>query len=808
MGTRVMMGVDRFLASNGWVGRGALVWIAAFSVLLSSGFRARAGADQVVAADERHLALVRQLEPWIAAEVQAKKLPALSIALVDDQQTVWARGFGFADAAGTVPATADTVYRVGSVSKLFTDLAVMQLVEQGRLDLDTPVSRILPEFMPVNPFKVPITLRHLMSHRAGLVREPPVGHYFDPNQPSLSAVVKSLAATTLLFEPGTRTKYSNAGLAVVGAVVERVVGKSFPTVIDEALLKPLKMTQSSFEPAPDLASKLAHGVMWTYDGQTIATPKFLLGTGPAGNMVSSVNDLGRFVSFVFAGGRGPSGAVVKPETLRSMIEPAPTKAGESAGFGLGFAISKLDGERRIGHNGAVYGFASEVAALPDSRLGVVVITSVDCANGIASHIATSALRMMLGARKGRPPVAPVISKHVSRERAKALKGHYASGANSIDIVDRDGRLLLSPFAGMTVEIKGAGDSLMIDDRLVSGPRLETGDDRVRLGGTRYQKTPAAKPAPSPGKWDGLIGEYGWDHDVLYILERDGKLHALIEWFFDYPLKEVSPDRFAFPDFGLYAGESLIFSRDSEGKAAQVDAASVVFKRRHLDGEGGKTFRIVPRRPIEEVRREIRSARPPVEAGTFRRPDLVELISLDPAIKLDIRYATTNNFLSVPCYTSARAFMERPAAEALLRAHRALARQGYGLLIHDAYRPWQITKLFWEATPDSGRMFVANPAKGSKHNRGAAVDLTLYELATGEPVKMVGGYDEMSPRSFPDYPGGTSLERWHREVLREAMEGEGFTVNEFEWWHFDHRDWKEYPIIDLRFEDLAGLERAK
>ena len=541
--------------------------------------------------------------------------------------------------------------------------------------------------------------------------------------------------------------------------------------------------------------------------RTIATPTFLLGTGPAGNLVSSVSDLGRFVSFLFAGGRGPSAAVVKPETLRSMIQPAPAKAGEPAGFGLGFAISKLDGERRIGHNGAVYGFATDVQALPDSRLGVIVITSADCANGIASHVATTALRMMAAVRKGQPLVAPVVSKPISRERAVALEGHYASGANAIDIVDRDGRLLLSPFAGMTVEIRSAEGSLMIDDRLVSGPRLETGDDWVRLGGTRYHKQPAVKPAPSPGKWDGLIGEYGWDHDVLYILEKKGSLHALIEWFFDYPLTEVAPDRFVFPDHGLYAGESLTFSRDPELNATQVEAASVVFKRRHLDGEGGKTFRIVPRRPIEEVRQEIRSARPPVERGVFRQPDLVELISLDSTIKLDIRYATTNNFLSVPCYTTARAFMERPAAEALLRSHRALARQGYGLLIHDAYRPWQITKLFWEATPDSGRMFVADPAKGSKHNRGAAVDLTLYELATGKPVKMVGGYDEMSPRSFPGYPGGTSLERWHREVLREAMEAEGFTVNEFEWWHFDHRDWKEYPIIDLRFEDLAGLKRG-
>ncbi len=307
------------------------------------------------------------------------------------------------------------------------------------------------------------------------------------------------------------------------------------------------------------------------------------------------------------------------------------------------------------------------------------------------------------------------------------------------------------------------------------------------------------------RWEGLIGEYGWDHDVLYILEKHGQLHALIEWFFDYPLKEVGNDRFLFPEDGLYGGESLTFTRDEHRAGTAADVTGVVFKRRWLDGEGGKTFQIKPRRPMAEVHAIADQAKPPSERGTFREPDLVELIKLDPTIKLDIRYATTNNFVGVPFYTSARAFLERPAAEALLHAHQKLKKLGYGLLIHDGYRPWQVTKLFWEATPDSGRGFVADPTKGSKHNRGAAVDLTLYDLASGRPVKMVGGYDEFSPRSFPDYQGGTALERWHRELLRSAMEAEGFTVNESEWWHFDHRDWREYPIINVRFEDLAGIE---
>ncbi len=112
-------------------------------------------------------------------------------------------------------------------------------------------------------------------------------------------------------------------------------------------------------------------------------------------------------------------------------------------------------------------------------------------------------------------------------------------------------------------------------------------------------------------------------------------------------------------------------------------------------------------------------------------------------------------------------------------------------------------MFWDATPEDMKIFVANPANGSRHNRGAAVDLTLFDLATGQPVRMVGGYDEFSDRSFADYWGGTSLQRWHRRLLRDVMEAEGFDVYEFEWWHFDYRDWSEYPISNLTFQQIKN-----
>lgn len=214
-----------------------------------------------------------------------------------------------------------------------------------------------------------------------------------------------------------------------------------------------------------------------------------------------------------------------------------------------------------------------------------------------------------------------------------------------------------------------------------------------------------------------------------------------------------------------------------------------------------TFRITPLHPVAELEREALAAQPPRETGDFRKPDLVEVVKLDPTIKLDIRYATTNNFLSTPMYSEARAFLQRPAAEAVVRANRELKKQGFGLLIHDAYRPWYVTKMFWDATPEDKHIFVADPKEGSRHNRGCAVDITLYDMKTGKAVKMPSGYDEMSERAYADYTGGTTDERERRGILRQAMEAQGFTVYPQEWWHFDYKDWKLYPILNVKFEDL-------
>jgi D-alanyl-D-alanine dipeptidase len=198
--------------------------------------------------------------------------------------------------------------------------------------------------------------------------------------------------------------------------------------------------------------------------------------------------------------------------------------------------------------------------------------------------------------------------------------------------------------------------------------------------------------------------------------------------------------------------------------------------------------------------------PPKEEGAFRAPDLVELKRLDKTIKLDVRYATANNFAGRAVYKEARAFLQRPAAEALVRASRALHEKGYGLAVFDGYRPWFVTKLFWDITPSDKKQFVADPSKGSRHNRGCAVDLTLYDLKTGREVSMPGEFDEMSERSHVNYAGGTPEQRRLRDTLRAAMEAEGFAVYEPEWWHYDYKDWRQYSILNLSFSDIRQSRR--
>lgn len=442
----------------------------------------------------------------IQQEMADKALGALSIALVDRGGVVWAIGFGTAQAASHMPATAGTVYRVGSVGKTFTDVAIMRLAEAGVVELDTPVSEYLPDFRPANPWKTRITLRHLMSHYSGLVREPPVGNYFDPSEPSLEETVTSISNTTLVYEPGTRIKYSNAGLAVVGLALEQEMGLPFPKAVDEAVLVPLGMTSSSFAPTPRLTERMADGTMWWVDGREWPAPTFHLGMAPAGTLYSTVEDLARFVWMVLNGGAGPERRILREESLNEMLTPQFNVPSVRCYFdvGIGFDLQTCwEDTFKARHGGGVYGFSTELATLPEEGLGVVVATNRDSHGSVVRHIGEAALRAMLAVKRGEP---------------------------------------------------------MPDVELSRRPAATLCADLATFGATSEELS-----AEAAAGYGSLLGDFGWEHSGVRILEGGGALHVLMEWFTLYPLEAVGADVFKLGRMTAYADEALTFERAVSGE---------------------------------------------------------------------------------------------------------------------------------------------------------------------------------------------------------------------------------------------------
>jgi CubicO group peptidase (beta-lactamase class C family)/D-alanyl-D-alanine dipeptidase len=751
----------------------------------------------IVLADSKYRPVQERLESEVAYHLNSKNIPAITIALIDDQNTIWTNQHPTRDPILIGNVNADTIYRVGSISKTFTALAVMQAVERGALSLDEPISKYVPEFKPAGGET--ITLRQVLAHRAGLVRETPVGSYADRSNPSLRDGVLSLNAIKLLHEPGKVTNYSNAGYALAGRALEIATGQRFADLMREQVFKPLNMQHSSFQFADVQNRKhfLVPGKMWTAFEKESPAPLFDLAKAPAGNMYSSANDLAKFISWMF---RGDDQTLSQKSLTEMMKVQFPTTAGRSQ-FGLGLIQTDIDGQRCVGYGGLAYGYGSQFWMLPEHKLGVVVLIAKDFTQGLADDLAQNALRQMLAAKQGKPVPQTARREPIPSDIGQAWAGRYSviHPVNAdIELEWTGSRLRMWVLrGGVPMDLALVNNEFVTDSCVNIGTRVQRmGDDRLMIGDRVFRRRPEKKPEPVADKWARYIGEYGWDHLKVMIFERERSLYAMIGGTLYYPLTEKSDQEFQFPNHGLLAHARLTFESKDGKRFHQFNVDGVVFPRRWFPEDGGQVFQIQPERPVDVLMKEALAATPPRHQGEFNSPDLVDLATLDPTIKFDIRYATNDNFLGVPVYPIAKALLQRPAAAALRQAHKSLEKDGFGLLIHDAYRPWHVTKVFWDATPQLHKIFVADPANGSRHNRGCAVDLTLYDLASGQPIIMPGGYDEFSDRSYPLYPGGTSLQRWHRDRLKRAMHEQGFMVYEAEWWHFDFRDWKKYPVLNI------------
>ncbi len=550
--------------------------IALFLVVLLLHGRGAAGAG------EDYSAVLPKVREFVSAEMREWGIGGVAYAFTDGTRLVHTEGLG--------EAKADSVFRAGSISKVFTAVLVMQLVEEGRLNLDAPVSGYPGAVLPHQPFPAApaIQLRHLLTHRSGLPRETPVGGYLDITEPGLDATCDSLGTCVLATAPGAKMRYSNIGPSIAGRVAAAVAGGPFEAVHRERILAPLGMTRSAWTrtsvPAGALVVSRLRVANPDLDGgfHRAETPVFDLGTLPAGNLFTTAPDLARLLIAMSRAMQGEAG-ILKPASWAEMWRP---QWEASAGFGLGFAVGRFRGHRTVGHNGAVYGHSALLLYLPETQLGVVFLANDDIVNSRVGRCANHALSLLLEAKTGeRAPTSPGGGAGSSSPRFDPAEcaGRYESQSFWAELTaSTDG--LKGSYASQPCVIQRQADGALVlnsrlhDDQVVTFER--DGEGRVTgftAGSQVFRKLSGEAPM-LPKEWRKFCGVYGPELIPIIVHEKFGRLYALTENMVDYRLTPVSRNVFSLPP-GMYVDELAVFLSDRAGAVHAVDFASMTLPRR-------------------------------------------------------------------------------------------------------------------------------------------------------------------------------------------------------------------------------------
>ena len=357
----------------------ALIALLVGAVLVGTVSGQEAAPKRKLAQKEEVASALRLLEAWIESQVAYRNLPGLSIAIVHDQDIVWSKGFGHADVEKKVPAAPTTIYRIASISKLFTSVAILQLRDQGKLKLDDPVEKYLSWFKlrSTSPDSAPITIRHLLTHTGGLPREAAFPYWSDFKFPTREQMRKALPNQEAVYPPETKWKYSNLGLALAGEIVTAVSGEPCEAYVQKHILAPLKMTRSSMSlPEADKKSLAVGYGRRMPDGKRAIQPfTDARGIAPAAGMSSTVHDLGRFAALQMR--EGEAGEVLKESTRKEMHRVHWLMPDWKSGRGLGFHIIHREDGDLIGHGGWVAGYQSAVYFRPKDKIAVVAMINAD-----------------------------------------------------------------------------------------------------------------------------------------------------------------------------------------------------------------------------------------------------------------------------------------------------------------------------------------------------------------------------------------------------------------------------------------------
>ncbi len=470
----------------------------------------------------------------IPQEMQKHNVVGMSIALIDDQQVVWAEGFGHSSRSKKVRATADTIYQIGSVSKVITATAVMQLVEAGKVEIDKPLQTYLPEFGIKTRFpnSGPITPRTLLTHHSGIPSDRIYGFAaVPPNSPPVpfTQLASLLKDEYVCNPPNAIFSYCNQGFSLLGHLVQQVSGEEFVAHMDRSMLQPMGMTHSSFAVNPSLAPLCSKGYIKNKECEPLRIRDM-----PAGSMVSNVRDMSRLAMMVFGNGTVADHRIIRPETLREMLRVQNPNVPLDLGFQLGLAWmlmppQEIDYAGPIAwHNGGTIAHCSSFVCLLQHKLAVVILTNTDTGGEVASKVSNEAFKLMLEIKSGlKPPkpaasAAPTIVKR-SRDELKPNDGLYATGAGLIP-VRAENNAIRTKFMGMSVRLKPLADGrylpklyflgfipLSIDALNDVRVSLGTIDGRqvigVHKGKLSMPVGERVTPSDIPQAWQQSLGQY-------------------------------------------------------------------------------------------------------------------------------------------------------------------------------------------------------------------------------------------------------------------------------------------------------------
>jgi len=515
--------------------------------------------------------------------------PGFSVAWIVDGKVVHSAGYGLADWESKKPATAETIYRAGSISKLFNAIAVMQLVEQDKLDLDAPIQKALPDFSIVNPFAdtTPITLRQMLSHRSGMIREAPVGGYLDPSQPSIKDTQASVSGAVLVNPPNKVMRYSNVGPTIAGEAVVTASATEYPAYQTKYILEPLGMKHSTWVMNDGLRPQLAKGKMriardggaYTFD----VAPEFELGTIPAGNLYTTASDLAKFAIFMLGSDASAelTPPLVHPATFEMMCYPQ--LIDDNTGFGLGFYVGEFRGRKTLQHGGAVYGFSTVIIAIPEERIAVLVLSNADIASAPVRRLADVSLNLLFEKLRGETPAEVPKFVNLESEQLAKLAGEYESESYWAKL-EVEGDRLVGTLSGQPLAFRANSPlKLMARGRMMNDAPFEfeaAADGTIKgftAAGQEFKRVAESVPG-TPAAWRELVGVYGPEFIPLVVSVRNGHLYGAIENEYEYRLKPIDRVTFALPP-GMYTDEQLVFQIDSTGKAIGAILANQYLSRR-------------------------------------------------------------------------------------------------------------------------------------------------------------------------------------------------------------------------------------